>query len=178
MASRRSGLPTRVLCTFPVGVPGRASTREHRSRILGDTEESDPGKWELGGTDDSRRFMPSSSFTRSRPPRSRRVCDAQRALLARDGRRRRRAARHACRAATGPTGDHEPFGFHDGIAQPSIAGISGEGVPTGEFILGYPNHYRIVPPTPVVPAELDAERDPAFARQSLSRVTSRCGISA
>ena len=34
----------------------------------------------------------------------------------------------------------EPFGFHDGIAQPSIAGLSGHGVPTGEFILGYDNH--------------------------------------
>jgi deferrochelatase/peroxidase EfeB len=54
-----------------------------------------------------------------------------------------------------PEGDYEPFGFHDGVAQPSIAGISGEGVPTGEFILGYLNHYGIVPPTPVVPAELD-----------------------
>ena len=51
-----------------------------------------------------------------------------------------------------PDGDHEPFGFHDGIAQPSIAGITGDGVPTGEFILGYPNHFQIIPPTPVVPA--------------------------
>ena len=56
-----------------------------------------------------------------------------------------------------PDGDHEPFGFHDGIAQPSIAGITGDGVPTGEFILGYPNHFQIIPPTPVVPAELDRD---------------------
>ena len=54
-----------------------------------------------------------------------------------------------------PESDHEPFGFHDGIAQPSIAGVTGDGVPTGEFILGYQNHYQIIPPTPVVPAELD-----------------------
>jgi deferrochelatase/peroxidase EfeB len=54
-----------------------------------------------------------------------------------------------------PDGDHEAFGFHDGIAQPSIAGISGNGVPTGEFILGYQNHFEIIPPTPVVSAELD-----------------------
>ena len=56
-----------------------------------------------------------------------------------------------------PEGDHEPFGFHDGIAQPSIAGIAGDSVPTGEFILGYQNHFQIVPPTPVVPAELDPD---------------------
>jgi hypothetical protein len=39
-----------------------------------------------------------------------------------------------------PDGDYDPFGFHDGVAQPSIARISGDGVPTDEFILGYPNH--------------------------------------
>ena len=56
-----------------------------------------------------------------------------------------------------PDGNNEPFGFHDGIAQPSIAAISGDGVPTGEFILGYQNHFQIIPPTPVVPAELDRD---------------------
>ncbi len=56
-----------------------------------------------------------------------------------------------------PDGDHEPFGFHDGISQPSVAGLSGEGVPTGEFILGYANHFSVFPPTPVVPAEMDAD---------------------
>ena len=65
-----------------------------------------------------------------------------------------------CRAGSGqrgyrPSSDTEPFGFRDGIAQPSIAGIVGHGVPTGEFILGYPNHYDVIPPTPVVPASLD-----------------------
>ena len=54
-----------------------------------------------------------------------------------------------------PANDREPFGFRDGIAQPAIAGIAGSGVPTGEFILGYENHYRSIPPTPVAPAELD-----------------------
>ena len=34
-------------------------------------------------------------------------------------------------------------------------GLTGKGVPTGEFILGYPNHYRIIAPTPVVDADLD-----------------------
>ena len=77
-----------------------------------------------------------------------------------------------------PDGDHEPFGFHDGIAQPSIAGISGDGVPTGEFILGYPNHYGIMPPTPAVPAELDADGVLPPLDQSVSRVTSGCAISA
>jgi Dyp-type peroxidase family len=54
-----------------------------------------------------------------------------------------------------PADDREHFGFHDGIAQPSIAGITGRGVPTGEFILGYENHYGVIPPTPAVPDALD-----------------------
>jgi Dyp-type peroxidase family len=54
-----------------------------------------------------------------------------------------------------PESDSEHFGFRDGIAQPRIAGLAGRGVPTGEFILGYENHYGVIPPTPVVPGELD-----------------------
>src|SRR5688572_16611912 len=43
------GVPSRILCTFPVEFQ-EGIAREHRSRILGDTEESDPAGWELGGT--------------------------------------------------------------------------------------------------------------------------------
>src|SRR4029077_8262439 len=43
------GLPPDILCTFPPEFQeGIASPV--RSRILGDTEESDPVGWELGGT--------------------------------------------------------------------------------------------------------------------------------
>ena len=42
----------------------------------------------------------------------------------------------------------EHFGFRDGIAQPRIAGIKGQLapniLPTGNFILGYPDHYKFV----------------------------------
>lgn len=147
------GVPSRVRCTFPVEFQ-EGIARAERSRILGDTEESDPGRWELGGS--------------KRPPLHGvliihavsaagldAACDAQRAFLA-----------ETCGGVVElpdsmqsgylPDGNYEPFGFHDGVAQPSIAGIVGEGVPTGEFILGYPNHYGLIPPTPAVPAELDA----------------------
>ena len=49
----------------------------------------------------------------------------------------------------------EPFGFRDGVAQPAIAGLDDEGMPTGEFILGYTNHYDVIPPSPAVRAALD-----------------------
>ena len=147
------GLPRRVLCTFPVEFQ-EGVAQEYRSRILGDTEESDPSRWELGGP--------------TLPPIHAAVllhavsadgldelCNAQRALLAaRDGGVVELPG--SMQRGYRPEGDYEPFGFHDGIAQPSIAGTSGAGVPTGEFILGYANHYRIIPPTPVAPAALDA----------------------
>ena len=124
-----------------------------RSRVLGDTEESDPIEWELGGT--------------GKPPIHAVVvvhaasvdgletaCQTQRTLL-HDTAGGVVELPGSIQSGYRPDGDHEPFGFHDGIAQPSIAGIGGDGVPTGEFILGYQNHFQIVPPTPVVPAELD-----------------------
>ena len=64
-----------------------------------------------------------------------------------------------------PTNDlldrKEHFGFRDGIGQPEIASISWDdnppvaddaanAIPAGEVLLGYPNAYGDLPPTPVV----------------------------
>ena len=147
-------LPTRVLCTFPVEFQ-EGMTRQYRSRILGDTEESDPANWEFGGPTQPPIHAVVIVHAVS-PAALERACEAQRALLAGTA---GGVVELTATMQSGyrPDGDHEPFGFHDGIAQPSIAGITGDGVPTGEFILGYANHYRIVPPTPAVPAAIDAE---------------------
>ncbi len=146
------GLPQAVLCTFPQEfLEGVAAP--HRSRILGDTEESAPESWELGGP--------------ANPPLHALIvvhaaedealaayCDIQRLLLEESA---GGVAELSGSAQLGyrPAHDREPFGFRDGIAQPAIAGIDGSGVPTGEFVLGYEDHYGSIPPTPVVPAELD-----------------------
>ena len=61
----------------------------------------------------------------------------------------------ACNVATDQKRSRSLFGFHDGLAQPRIRGVDGRGVATGEFILGYENHYGLIPPTPVVPRDLD-----------------------
>jgi Dyp-type peroxidase family len=147
------GMPPRVLCTFPVEFQ-EGIAREDRSRILGDTEESDPGGWDVGGTKQppvhALLFIHAVSAAELEG-----VCHTQRELIASTAGGVVELP-GSMQSGVRPEGDFEPFGFHDGVAQPAIAGISGEGVPTGEFILGYQNHYRSLPPTPVVPAELDA----------------------
>ena len=42
------GLPREMLCSFPQEFQ-EGITHPDRSRILGDTEESDPARWEFGG---------------------------------------------------------------------------------------------------------------------------------
>jgi deferrochelatase/peroxidase EfeB len=124
-----------------------------RSRILGDSEESAPATWEIGGPG-------------SKPVHVGLILHAidDRALDAACAAERLRlegtnggVVEHSGTEQRGyrPGADTEPFGFRDGIAQPSIAGMTGRGVPTGEFILGYPNHYGVIPPTPVISSALD-----------------------
>ena len=58
----------------------------------------------------------------------------------------------------------EHFGFRDGISQPNVEGspkpTADAGIPvkTGEFILGYPNSYGSLPPTPTVAASSDVNK--------------------
>jgi len=146
------GLPRRVLCTFSVEFQ-EGIARADRSRILGDTEESDPAGWELGGpATPSIHAMVAIHALSDADLDS--ACRAERQRLA-DTAGGVVELSDGTQSGRRPDGQCEPFGFHDGIAQPPIAGINGEGVPTGEFVLGYQNHYGIVPPTPVVPADLD-----------------------
>jgi len=146
------GLPEEVVCTFPPEFQ-EGMAHPERARILGDEEESDPWRWELGGP--------------STPP-------VHAALILHAGTGEERAGMVArqrevlsrwagavtelpqgLQQGTIPEGHYEPFGFRDGMGQPRVLGIHGDGVPTGEFILGYRNHYGVIPPSPAVPGELD-----------------------
>jgi Dyp-type peroxidase family len=66
----------------------------------------------------------------------------------------------------------EHFGFHDGISQPIIEGLSKTGpwadtLRAGEFILGYPNEYGLFTPRPFVRSPMDPKGLlPAFPRKS------------
>ena len=149
---RVCGLPQRVVCTFPPEFQEDIATT-HRSRILGDTEESDPARWDLGGPE--KEFHALVLVHAEDDAVLERICGEQRALMEQAGvMELPGGVQHGHR----PPHDREHFGFHDGISQPLIAGIADEGgVPTGEFILGYENHYGVIPPTPVVPPDLDPD---------------------
>lgn len=149
---RACGLPDSVLSTFPIEFQeGIASAA--RSRILGDTGESAPAAWEIGGPTTE----PIHALLVIHASTDRMLDNAIASELMALDRAEGGVSPHSgpCQRGYRPASDTEPFGFRDGIAQPSIAGLDGDGVPTGEFILGYPNHYDVIPPTPVVPSALD-----------------------
>ena len=148
---RACGLPSRVLCTFPSEFQDGITSPE-RSRILGDTGESAPERWEIGGLRSDPVHALLLLFA-SDETNLNALCAAQRAILELcDG---VVELRDSMQRGYRPETESEPFGFHDGLAQPRIRGVDGRGVATGEFILGYENHYGLIPPTPVVPRDLD-----------------------
>ena len=137
-------------------------TSPARSRILGDTEESAPTAWELGGPNTE----PIHAVVIVHAADDRALDLVFASEMLRLERTNGGVMPHAGADQRGyrPSADTEPFGFRDGIAQPSIVGLAGHGSPTGEFILGYPNHYDLIPPSPLVPRLLDPQANSAVAR--------------
>jgi Dyp-type peroxidase family len=137
-ALEKLGLPESALAAFPLEfLDGMVDS--HRSRILGDVDESAPECWDWGG------------------PRTTPV-DAVLLLFATDAaalgqlyaehkRQFDQAGLHElARLDTTDLGDREHFGFRDGISQPTIAGFGRTGTPMntiqpGEFVLGYGNEH-------------------------------------
>ncbi len=145
------GLSKAAQATFPEDfLAGIASPR--RSQILGDTGESAPEYWDLGGP----ATPPFHLMLILHAATAADLDDWCKELRA-DLRRRSRLVEQRDLAQGGyrPSHDREPFGFFDAAAQPQIQGIKGEGVQTGEFILGYLNEYGYYPASPVVPAAQD-----------------------
>lgn len=149
---RALGVPHAVVCTFaPPFQEGMA--HPDRAARLGDDGESHPSRWELGGPANGEIH---GALILHGPTEEALGALAQRQLEAMD-----RTSEALSVVPDGRqegsiwAGHAEPFGFRDGIAQPRVEGFHGEGVPTGEFVLGYPNHYGIIPPSPAVPGAHD-----------------------
>ena len=133
---RQLGLPESVIAGFSAEfIEGMATA--NRSRFLGDAGESDPSSWAWGGPQG-----PSADGLILLYATDPRILESQWAELAR--RLVELGISETTELQTRELGDTEPFGFHDGISQPIIAGLpkaaqAERTVPAGEFVLGYPN---------------------------------------
>lgn len=110
---------------------------EHRTRILGDVEDSSPEKWEWGGP--TQRSVDILVMLYAADPEA---LEEGRSILHLDG----SGASIIKELETSRLTDREHFGFHDGISQPAIEGSGRPGSPentikAGEFLLGYENEY-------------------------------------
>lgn len=141
-------------------------TAPDKSRFLGDVEDSDPRSWDWGGPQSGPADGVVLLYAADRD-----VLDARQAEL--NQRLAEAGARRVATLDTRELTDYEPFGFHDGISQPVIEGLSKakafyghrRTVPAGEFVLGYPNAYGELTDRPLLPASEDPRRlllpDPA-----------------
>ena len=149
------GLSEAALRTFPPEFRDGMASQEH-SRILGDTGESAPSQWELGGPHNPvvHALLVLNAQTRLDLDA---WCAEQREIFQNT---QGGVVEHESSAQYGsrPDNSREHFGFFDGIAQPQIEGVKGKGVGTGEFILGYQNEYDFFPLSPVVPLADDPKR--------------------
>jgi Dyp-type peroxidase family len=147
---KKLGLPEDSLETFSREFQEGMSTA-HRQRILGDSGAGAPELWEWGGPSQEQVHVLLMVYA------------ATDAVLARELNRQREqweecSVREIRTLGTETVRERkEHFGFHDGIAQPAIAGLprsggqpAGNVTAAGEFILGYPNEYGQVPESPTV----------------------------
>jgi Dyp-type peroxidase family len=125
----------------------------HRSRILGDFDESDPGNWAWGGPANPVDIV-LMLFALDWPQLDGLTADHTARLAA-------HGLTVVQRLETSNLHGFEPFGFRDGISQPVIEGLSSRQgtaantVKAGEFILGYANEYGQYTDRPMLPASDD-----------------------
>ena len=156
----RLGVAQADLSTFPAEfIEGMASP--HRSRMLGDVGASAPRHWRWGGRRQRVDLLlmlfalDAAGLDRHRKP----LTPASGAGLS-----------QVVELGTFDLGDHEPFGFRDGISQPAVEGLGSttkaalprDLVQPGEFVLGYPNEYATLPPSPSVAGSPDFGRNGSF----------------
>jgi deferrochelatase/peroxidase EfeB len=135
---------------------------ESRARLLGDIDENDPSSWDWGA------------------PRN--PVDVLLLLYGKDEATLNAEVQHQqnlfvtgglelvknLQAGRQPN-SHEHFGFNDGIGQPVMEGTGNKQrqlerthhateLPVGEFLLGYPNVYEVIAPSPAVKAESDSQQ--------------------
>jgi deferrochelatase/peroxidase EfeB len=155
---RKLGLEE-ALATFPVAYQD-GSAKPWRSRVLGDTGQSQPDEWLWGGTKSAVDAV-LLLYDQNEQDLAERLAGHEQAL---------RDLGHSVPWALAldptPQNDdpvHEPFGFVDGISDPVIRGVGNWAaaknrnhvVEPGEFILSYPDNSGKLSCSPVVAVKYD-----------------------
>jgi Dyp-type peroxidase family len=167
------GLPDAAMATFSREFREGMSSEDHRSRILGDTDDSAPSQWQWGSSGRPAVHLLLMLYARDDAGLERLLAERRseyagvlEEVLVRD-------------TVTLPE-RREHFGFADGIAQPAIRGSArakADALEAGEFVLGYANEYDKLPLSPWVAASLDTGHhlQPAFDNGSAARDLGRNG---
>jgi Dyp-type peroxidase family len=124
-------------------------TASHRRRVLGDA----PGSWEWGGPRTPAIDVLLMLYARG-PAEMRAMREDHSDRLLAGGMQR------ITGLGTRDLDGQEHFGFHDGVSQPFVEGLSKTGpalntVRAGEFVLGYQNEYGLYTTSPLVDAASD-----------------------
>jgi Dyp-type peroxidase family len=144
------GLPAAVLEQFSTEFRGGMTT-PHRRRVLGDVDGRTPEDWLWGGPRTPRVDLVVLLYASS--PQTLATLE-RRHVAGADG------VTPVRRLDTETLNDREHFGFRDGISQPAVRGLGGDGeqaIRAGEFVLGYRNEYGRYTGRP----RLDPDDDPA-----------------
>ncbi|MEM7369066.1 MAG: Dyp-type peroxidase [Bacteroidota bacterium] len=139
--------------TFPVPFREGIST-QNRNRILGDYGESEPQKWRWGadenGVNDTRLHMVLIFHAKDKEMMTAFAAEQKQVIDDNGGFTILKEMYGFLNSE-----NKEPFGFHDGISQPTVKGSGRSGpdndiVEAGEFLLGYKNEHGQYPYTPLV----------------------------
>jgi Dyp-type peroxidase family len=151
------GLPHDTLTAFPREFQMGMAAPE-RSHKLGDLGASAPERWQFGGPNTPKIDLLMMLYGRDQAVLDQSTTREFEASEASNGLEevfRQTSIRH---------GPNEPFGFRDGISQPTIEGAEQRVLPgqsivkAGEFLLGHVDEYGDLVPAPTVARELDPER--------------------
>lgn len=148
------GLPEETLASFPLPFPENVAAR---AEILGDTGESAPEHWNIGGPQQP----PLHGVLVLYGETEARIDDLAGQQLRAIEATSDAVAPIAIEKGHRTNNGKEHFGFHDGISKPEIGDLvrhergAQDTVATGEIILGHKNAYGLYPTSPIVPAARD-----------------------
>ena len=174
------GLGPDVLGTFSRPFQEGMAT-EHRSRILGDSDENAPSNWEWGSTSNPVDAV-LLVYAMDENVQKAQIQQRQQELSASGG-----FATVAVLEAGRQPDSHEHFGFSDGIGQPVMEGTGNKErqlqrtnhateLPAGEFLLGHTNVYSVASPSPVVAAANDPQQVLAVVPDNTTALEAQPGM--